>query len=475
VPDICITYAHPNKRIVRTLYEVLSKRYSVWWDELIHSGDYRTEIERQLQSAKCVIPVWCRVSRSDEDVIDEASFAKKRGIKLLPVKLDDADPPLGFGNLHTIDLIGWDGGAESQGIAELLRNIAKAIGARAPLLPRTEQLVIGGRSFELPLFFRSVSSHETVLSPDAAIRALKLISPDALLVSAYDIANEAPEARTSIIADLEACRSAGTVVLLDSGNYEAYRKSDSLWTVSRMAEALRVAPHDVAFCFDDLTPPQDVETTIRRVVAAVERDSKVTERPVLPIVHAPRAADGTIASDLLPMVIKGVSREVRPALVAVPERELGLGILDRARMVHLIRRSLDELGFYQPIHLLGTGNPLTIAILAAVGADCFDGLEWCRTVADHENGRLYHFHQYELFAWQTEMASSPIVQEAARSSQIGYAGKVIFHNLEFFAAWMRELREHIRSGKIERFLSVKLPGGTTDMAMLERAVPEVFG
>jgi len=164
VADICIIYAHPNKRTVRTLFEVLSKRYSVWWDELIHSGDYRTEIETQLQSAKCVIPVWCRVSRSDEDVIDEASFAKKRGIKLLPVKLDDVDPPLGFGNLHTIDLIGWHGEAESQGIAELLRNIAKAIGARPPILPRAEQLAIGGRSFELPLFFRSVSSHETALS-----------------------------------------------------------------------------------------------------------------------------------------------------------------------------------------------------------------------------------------------------------------------------------------------------------------------
>jgi hypothetical protein len=63
--------------------------------------------------------VWCRVSRSDEDVIDEASFAKKRGIKLLPVKLDDVDPPLGKGS-H---------GAETRGSSVL--DVAQGMGLRA--------------------------------------------------------------------------------------------------------------------------------------------------------------------------------------------------------------------------------------------------------------------------------------------------------------------------------------------------------
>lgn len=43
-------------------------------------------------------------------------------------------------------------------------------------------------------------------------------------------------------------------------------------------------------------------------------------------------------------------------MIAVPERELGDGIVARARAVHEIRRSLDSLGFYQPLHLLGCGN-----------------------------------------------------------------------------------------------------------------------
>jgi len=80
-----------------------------------------------------------------------------------------------------------------------------------------------------------------------------------------------------------------------------------------------------------------------------------------------------------------------------------------------------------------------------------------------------------LFAWQSEQyAVSPIVREAVRSNKVEFSGKVVFHNLEFFFSWMKELREHVSAGKLDRFLSDKLPGGTRDMKLLETAVPEVF-
>ena len=116
--DICIIYAHPSKRIVKDLYQILSRRYSVWWDEHIHSGDYRAEIERQLREARCVIPVWCTASRDNPNVVDEADYAKKHNVPLLPVRIQPADLPLGFGCLHTIDLIGWKGDTTSPAIHE---------------------------------------------------------------------------------------------------------------------------------------------------------------------------------------------------------------------------------------------------------------------------------------------------------------------------------------------------------------------
>jgi queuine/archaeosine tRNA-ribosyltransferase len=273
---------------------------------------------------------------------------------------------------------------------------------------------------------------------------------------------------------LDSSRSAGTVVLLDSGNYEASRKQDVGWTAQKLHEALRITPHDLTLCFDDLNPPSDVEGILRSVQQAVEQDAKHTGRPVLPIVHAPRNSQGDIMFEVVPNAIKRICQELRPVAVAIPERELGNGVLARARMVYSIRSALNELGFYQPLHLLGTGNPLSVAIFAAVGADWFDGLEWCRTVADAETGRLYHLQQYDFFSWQSEHAVSQVVQEAVASVKIAYAGKVVFHNLEFVSAWITELRDHLHSGKIERFLTSKLPGGAESMQLLEKAVPEVF-
>jgi len=468
--DICLIYARPSKRVVQALHDILSQRYSVWWDQDIHAGDYRNEIEKQLKQAKCVIPIWCQASRTSQNVVDEAVYAERHHVPLLPIRIERVDFPIGLGGLHAVDMIDWKGDASDQRIQDLFRNIESTI------LARPEALNLADRRLPIPMFFRSVSSHETALRPAAAVQALKLVPPDALLISAYDIINEPKKERDRMIGDLDSCRSAGSLVLLDSGNYEASRKQDKTWKRQELHKALQIVPHDLTLCFDDLNPPSDIEGIVRRVVKSARRDAKQTLTPVLPIVHAPRNSQGDIIFEVIPQAIKQICQELRPIAVAIPERELGGGILARARTIYTIRQTLNELGFYQPLHLLGTGNPLSIAILSAVGADWFDGLEWCRTVADNESGRLYHLHQYDFFAWQSQLAAtSPIVKEAVASDKIAFTGKVIFHNLEFFTAWMKELREDLRNDKIDRFLTAKLPLGKESMQLLEQAVPEVFG
>jgi len=468
--DICLIYARLSRVIVKALYDVLSRRYSVWWDEQIRSGDYRTEIEYQLKQAKCVIPVWCRASRESRNVVDEADYAREHRVPLLPVRIEDVKAPLGFGGLQTIDLLGWNGDPESASLRELFSNIEHII------LARPEVLRIEGKKLNVPTFFRSVSSHETALQPAAAIQALKLVNCNAVLVSAYDIIHEDNvDRRNQIISDLESLQKSGSVVLLDSGNYEASRKGDAAWNSDTLHIALQITPHDLAFSFDDLNPPSDIEAVCDRVLGSVKRDASKTRKPILPIVHAPRESNGQIAFDLIPETMKQICKELRPVVVAIPERELGHGILARASMVRDIRRALNTLGVYQPLHLLGTGNPLSIAIFAAVGADLFDGLEWCRTVANSETGALYHLQQYDFFAWQSEIYGSPLVRDAVTSDKIEYSGKAVFHNLEFFSTWMAEVSENLRVGKIDRFLTEKIPGRADTMKLLGKAVPEVFG
>ena len=79
VADICLIYARSTKAVVKALHDVLSKRYSVWWDQDIHAGIFRTEIERELRLAKCVIPVWSGASRDNLNVWMKRNIPRDRG------------------------------------------------------------------------------------------------------------------------------------------------------------------------------------------------------------------------------------------------------------------------------------------------------------------------------------------------------------------------------------------------------------
>ena len=92
---------------------------------------------------------------------------------------------------------------------------------------------------------------------------------------------------------------------------------------------------------------------------------------MLPIVHARKRHGGGYDLDALPSIIREMANRLNPPLIAIPERELGPGLIARAKTVRQIREELDKLPFYQPLHLLGTGNPLSIAVLTAAGCGQF--------------------------------------------------------------------------------------------------------
>ncbi len=73
-------------------------------------ADLATEIARHLTAARCVLVVWTgnSVSPAGEFVHDEADQARRRGV-LLPVMLDGVTPPVGFGQIQSLDLTGWTG------------------------------------------------------------------------------------------------------------------------------------------------------------------------------------------------------------------------------------------------------------------------------------------------------------------------------------------------------------------------------
>ena len=301
---------------------------------------------------------------------------------------------------------------------------------------RIFHLPIAKTAIQLPCFFPSVSSVKTNLMPVDYVELLDASAHPLFLVSAYDIANCPTEQRLRMNNALRRSKERGTVILMDSGNYESFWKGESAWTPHRLHEVAKKTEHHLCFCHDNQDPPDTAEAIAEDVVAIVLRDQEHALGTVVPIIH------GTV--DLLPSAARFAAEKLFPVLIAVPERALGDGIIARTQAVRLIRQALDNIGIYCPLHLLGTGNPLSIAIYAMAGADSFDGLEWCQTVIDHETGKLFHFQQWDLFREQTIWGNN---------GTLPYIQSALMHNLEFYSMFMTELREALICDTAEAFLS----------------------
>jgi TIR domain len=130
--DIFISYDDQDRPRVRPLVEALEARgWSVWWDHRISTGEaFALVIERELESACCVVVVWTNTSVHSDWVRAEADEAWKHR-KLVPVFLDRAKPPMPFGQIQAADLVDWHEQGH-QGFARLIADLHERIG-KAPV------------------------------------------------------------------------------------------------------------------------------------------------------------------------------------------------------------------------------------------------------------------------------------------------------------------------------------------------------
>src|SRR5690348_2438544 len=136
--DVFVSYkAEDRARIALLVRALEAEGLGVWWDTQIAAGsEWRRDIEEQLDRARCVIVVWSKHSVGTEGrfVRDEANRAQRRST-YLPIRIDDVEPPLGFGELHAIPLKGWKG-SRSDGRYRRLLEAVRAV--MAGERPRTE-------------------------------------------------------------------------------------------------------------------------------------------------------------------------------------------------------------------------------------------------------------------------------------------------------------------------------------------------
>jgi len=126
--DIFISYANEDRERAGRLANALeSCGWTVWWDRKIIAGQaFDQAIERQLETAKCVVVLWSRNSIASEWVKNEAAVAAERGV-LVPALIERVKLPLEFRRKQTADLAGWDGDAAHEGFQSLYGGVADRV------------------------------------------------------------------------------------------------------------------------------------------------------------------------------------------------------------------------------------------------------------------------------------------------------------------------------------------------------------
>ena len=127
--DIFISYASEDRPWAQMLAETLEDRgWSSFWDRAIPIGKtWRETIGRELNEARCVIVLWSKTSIDSRWVQEEADDAQRRGI-LVPVLIENVQPPIGFRSIQAADLVDWDRKEPTQAFRRLATDITALIG-----------------------------------------------------------------------------------------------------------------------------------------------------------------------------------------------------------------------------------------------------------------------------------------------------------------------------------------------------------
>jgi hypothetical protein len=127
--NVFISYARADKVIAARLATAIAdKGWPVWWDhDLLVGTNYRAAIEDELRTAGAVVVAWSTRSVQSDFVLDEAQKGKNRDV-LVPVRVDDVELPMGYGQIHTFDLRGWTGAASGGDLDKVFEAITRLVG-----------------------------------------------------------------------------------------------------------------------------------------------------------------------------------------------------------------------------------------------------------------------------------------------------------------------------------------------------------
>jgi len=137
--DIFLSYAGEDRSRILPLARALEGTgWTVFWDRKIPTGKQWAEVlESEITTCRSVVVVWSQASVKSKWVRKEASEGDRRSV-LLPVRIDDVDPPFEYREIQAADLIGWEGETATPSFKGLVEDLSLVLG-RPPREARAEE------------------------------------------------------------------------------------------------------------------------------------------------------------------------------------------------------------------------------------------------------------------------------------------------------------------------------------------------
>jgi queuine/archaeosine tRNA-ribosyltransferase len=317
-------------------------------------------------------------------------------------------------------------------------------------------ITIGNRSLETPILVPSVSSFETQLRPRDALRLQYTLQEPISLVSAYDVSQD----WDGLVPLCKTFRKQG-VLLLDSGGYESSRISkyapdakQERWDFKKFARVASEEIYDLVFSFDYFLNENESSSAYGdRILEEFRRHAEVLDiTKLIPVVHI-QTLDGKrpFSDSEIAEIFGSIAAGMECQFIAVPERELGIGLPARASLTKQIAFAIRQSARDCFLHILGCGNLLTFSALAVAGAMMCDGLEWCRTLAA-DNFHLHHFQQKEFFVEPEYWKGKPAAEFMIEGTTLNYPTSVAVHNLLSFQAFTESLHARLEQHTVHDFV-----------------------
>jgi queuine/archaeosine tRNA-ribosyltransferase len=304
---------------------------------------------------------------------------------------------------------------------------------------RVLKIKAGVKQLSTPTYFPAISRPRMTLPSEQVFITLVSAKYPRLLVSAYDFHEMQPLTRTKTIGEISDFFRNGSIVMLDSGIFESYWSRDNSWTFKEYAKWVKRVDSDFYFSYDLLANVTFSEKKfLAKTISQINRSRSIDETSYcVPIVH------GLHIKQILSVIRKVASIDDGLRMLAVSERDCGQTLSERANTILEIRKTLTENSLNSVLHVLGCGNPVSMAVYCYCGADTFDSLDWTQMVIERNELRLANLSQLELL--------NCTCKACLREIRVPLV-KALLHNLRFYQDYVMKLQAMIKRGTLRDFL-----------------------